>query len=173
MATPNEDAQVQAQARLTEIEELIKRRAPRLRPQVVPRPFQAVVENVLSACSTMQQRVEAEAFLKSKASEVKAVEGKEGLEEPRLVLDSELDLTSRTFRVTGAKFVEKLDAELYNLESFMELQLSAAEGEMEPYVTRFAGANGWDESVEQGAAVQDVYSLAYAMTVAIRYGSVL
>ncbi|CAM9419217.1 unnamed protein product [Choristocarpus tenellus] len=162
-----EDVLLQAQARVAEIAELLKVKAPKMCPQIVPSPFRVVVGNLLAACVTPQQRADADSYLEEKSVEAKALEG-EGLEKPLLALDTTFDLSSKAFRITGAKFVGEVDATLNDLDRFMELQLSSTEAELEPYVSRFAAANELEDTMGRGAAMQDVYSLAYAMRIAIR-----
>lgn len=105
------------QARVTEMLELLKARAPNLRPNVTPRPFKhAVSSNLLTLCQTAEHRAAVQAFLvKRLGTEHEDVQladgGRAGGASSRqgegvrghIVLDTEVDVSARIFRITGAK----------------------------------------------------------------------
>lgn len=101
-----------AQARVAEMLELLRARAPVLRPNITPRPFKHVASSrLLGLCKTAEQRTAVQEFLVRKAMEDKGGgdfgmpgdgEGRDG-GDVDVVLKTEIDLGLRTFRITGAK----------------------------------------------------------------------
>lgn len=102
------------QSRVLEIQALLAKRAPVLGPRVVPKQLRAAC-NLVQMCSTVKQRAVAETFLASKAAELAAAATEkdpqgEGMEEEKgsggddvVVLETEMDIATRKFRVTAAK----------------------------------------------------------------------
>lgn len=111
----------EVQDRVMEIAALLKKKAPHLAPSVVPRPYKRAAANIVTLCSTPRQRADAEAFLASKAGSAAADDvaaagksrGEEGqqieLEDAaeggrhHVVLETDTDIATRTFRITAAK----------------------------------------------------------------------
>eukprot|EP00752_Nemacystus_decipiens_P002491 g2342.t1 len=160
--------------RQVEISRLLHKRAPSACPSVVPRAFKdalAGVQAFLSSDAGKRSASDPAAAAAAAAAE-RSEEGEEtgNVDENgvgHVVLTTETDFATLTFRVTRAKFGEKVDAVLSNLELLMELHLNAREEELEPYAARFASANGLDSSDRSAAtALQEVCSLAYALQVA-------
>lgn len=113
---------LEIQARVAEIASLLRDRAPNVGPNVAPRPYKLVVSNMLALCATAKQREHAEVFLSCKAAELAArrdgVEAQKNEQEEKeaadegeggeewgrhVVVKTETDIATRTFRITGAK----------------------------------------------------------------------
>lgn len=105
--------------RVTEMAALLTKRAPNLCPNVAPRQYKMVASNILSICGTPKQRADAEAFLALKAAEItrnnerdnekedeadNRMEG-EGRGERHVVLKTDIDIGTRTFRIASAKVI--------------------------------------------------------------------
>eukprot|EP00903_Cladosiphon_okamuranus_P015153 g14011.t1 len=168
------------QARQVEISLLLKKRAPLMCPSVVPRAFKEALASVHAFLASDAGKLAASASGGSAADAGGGAESTEEAEKEEkevggeddggrhVVLTTETDIATRTFRITAAKFGKKVDAVLSNLELLMELHLNASQEELEPYVTRFASANKLDVSSNRSAAtaLQEVCSLAYSLQVA-------
>ncbi|CBJ30245.1 hypothetical protein Esi_0183_0025 [Ectocarpus siliculosus] len=174
----------EVQDRVMEIAALLKKKAPHLAPSVIPRPYKHAAANIVTLCSTPRQRADAEAFLASKAEsatvddvaaagergrgeEGQQIESEDAAEGGRhhVVLETETDIATRTFRITAAKLGGRIDATLSDLNLLMDLHLNAPRQELEPYVERFAAANELDPSTA-ALALHGACSLAYALQVA-------
>lgn len=107
----------QPRVMVAEMAALLTKRAPNLCPNVAPRQYKMAVSNVLSICATPQQRADAQAFLASKAGEIShdheqengeedeeqvRTDGEKG-RETHVVLKTETDFGTRTFRIASAK----------------------------------------------------------------------
>lgn len=109
MKVPPTDAQSGQGKRVVDIAELIKARAPNLRPNVAPRgPLNLAASNILSVCRTQAQQVEAQAYIENKlcGDRESSQSGGEGdKDEPtgEVMLSTEVDFVTRTFRICSAK----------------------------------------------------------------------
>ncbi|CAN0439769.1 unnamed protein product [Ectocarpus sp. 12 AP-2014] len=174
----------EVQDRVMEMAALLKKKAPHLAPSVIPRPYKHAATNIVTLCSTPRQRADAEAFLASKAGSAAAddvaaarkrsrgeegqqIESEDAAEGGRqhVVLETDTDIATRTFRITAAKLGGRIDATLSDLNLLMDLHLNAPQQELEPYVERFAAANELDPSTA-ALALHGACSLAYALQVA-------
>ncbi|CAB1112355.1 unnamed protein product [Ectocarpus sp. CCAP 1310/34] len=173
----------EVQDRVMEIAALLKKKAPHLAPSVIPRPYKHAAANIVTLCSTPRQRADAEAFLASKAESAAAddvaaagkkrgeegqqIESEDAAEGGRhhVVLETETNIATRTFRITAAKLGGRIDATLSDLNLLMDLHLNAPQQELAPYVERFAVANELDPSTA-ALALHGACSLAYALQVA-------
>lgn len=103
------------QSRVLEIQALLAKRAPTLGPRVVPKQLRAAC-NLFQICPSVKQRADAEAFLASKAAELAAASTEKDPKEEAMdeeeassghrdvvVLETEMDIATRRFRVTAAK----------------------------------------------------------------------
>lgn len=111
MAAPAEENTelTDLQARVSEIATLLRNRAPKLAPSVTPRPMKAFTSAV-GLCATVKQRLSVEAFCVSKAAELAAEREQQGGEEEKgegdedhVVVETQCDVATRTFRITEAK----------------------------------------------------------------------
>lgn len=99
------------QARVVELAGLLKTRAPSVAPNVAPRPYKHATSNILTVCTTPKQRADAEAYLAAAVQREEGIQG-EGGSRPdeeeengakHVVVTSETDIATRTFRITAAK----------------------------------------------------------------------
>ncbi|CAN0002799.1 unnamed protein product [Ascophyllum nodosum] len=169
---------VDYQARVVEITTLLRGRAPKLFPcNIAPRSCKPYT-SILGLCSTTRQRVDAKVFIEKAKDAIaeqrrKKHEAGQGGDNGKdvddqtmnIVVVAEIDLTARKFRVTGAKFVDNIDATLHDLERVMELLLNSSENDLEPYVRRFASANELRSDTPAASTMQEVCSLSYALQV--------
>lgn len=108
----------ETQARISEMATLLKSRAPNLAPNFGPRPYKLAAANILTVCSTPDQRADADKFLASKVQELvdaaPAARGEDVKEKStvgdgqeqeakHLVVETDTDMATRTFRITRAK----------------------------------------------------------------------
>lgn len=109
------------QARMVEIASILEKRAPNLRPMVHPRLYKQTVDHVKTLASSKAGELTAAAAAASAATAVAAektgsereghaaaavAEGKEVEEDGgrhHVVVETETDVATRTFRITGAK----------------------------------------------------------------------
>ena len=107
----------QLRVRMTEMAALLAKRAPNLCPNVAPRQYKMAASDVLSICGTPKQRADAQAFLESKEAEITRDHERDNEEEDEeegrtdgekggerhMVLKTETDFGTRTFRIVSAE----------------------------------------------------------------------
>jgi hypothetical protein len=148
------------------MQQVLSSKAPSLCPRTIPSQFGGLVgkEGLLSLCSTQKQAEQGEAFLDTAAKNAIA----EGLQGPRLVMDLELDLDAMEFKIVGSRMAGEIEATLCCLERYMELLVNAEEpDELEAYVEKFLKTNRLSAEAGGQVTMQEVYSLAYAIKVAL------
>lgn len=105
------EGKYESQARVVELATLLKTRAPSVAPNVAPRPYKHATSNILTLCTTPKQRADAEAYLAAAVEREERVQGEGGSrpeeqeenEAKHVVVTSETDIGTRTFRITAAK----------------------------------------------------------------------
>ena len=172
---------------IEDMAQVLKRKAPKLRPLVVPRlcllgkgsgfgadsataraGSPAGVLAALRRVLTPRQRKAVDAALASALATAREASGDDGA--LATVPVCELDVGARTVRITRFEFVGSVDAALRDLSGVLERQLSGDEGSdedsLEPLVAHFNSANGYSEDAGP-LPMQQCYTLAYALRVAL------
>ncbi|KAG5185347.1 hypothetical protein JKP88DRAFT_219329 [Tribonema minus] len=142
----------------------------------------------MGLASTDAQKAQAMRFIGSRKRAAET--GKQPIADPEIVLDTELDLQKRTFKVVRARVASASEATLASIDSVLELQLEAAApplqavddaqqaGEpaadpteaaadrLQALCGTFVSLNSLPAGLAGAAVMQEVYSLGYAVRVA-------
>ena len=88
---------------------------------------------------------------------------------------TELDYAQRVIEINRVEFVSEIDRRLLSLEEMMHLMVAGDANESAIYMQRFLHLNGYAvqnkplSHVEERKIFNDVYNIAYAIKIAIRY----
>lgn len=156
-----------AMDKVQDLQNVLAARAPELAPQLRPRASavsaELPAEKAVAACfATKRQRTEATDLLAARLQEA----GRRLGGEAHMVLMCELDVEARVVLVQSVRFVGAVEASLYSVERFVQLQLDGASAdEMQPCIDHFLATNGYDEEASSVVTVHEVFNTAFALKV--------
>lgn len=153
--------------KVQDLHNVLAARAPVLAPQLRPRASavsaELPAEKAVAACfATKRQRTEATDLLAARLQEA----GRRLGGEAHMVLLCELDIEARIVTVQSVRFVGAVEASLYSVERFVQLQLDGTSAdEMQPCLDHFLATNGYDEETSSVVTVHEVFNVAFALKV--------
>ncbi|TFJ86235.1 hypothetical protein NSK_002443 [Nannochloropsis salina CCMP1776] len=157
----------EAGRRLRDMMQIFYKKAPRLRPNLVPKSCKPFMD-VMAMCSTGAQRDNVQRTLEQQKSKlVRRAIGADGDGDRHLTLKANVNLDKGTCNIYAATYVSQVEADLYSTESILNMHSRGDNDELRIRLEYFLSVNGYDGGKADMIEAQEVYSLAYAIIICL------
>ncbi|GAB5032947.1 Hypothetical protein NocV09_01101370 [Nannochloropsis oceanica] len=169
MAAITATVTTEAGRRLRDMLQVLEKRAPYLRPNLIPKSCKPFMD-LAAMCSTEAQRQAVQRVLAQQRRKAGGAAGEEGGKEEveggqRLAIQVHVSVDSGACNIFAVKYLSEVEADLYCVETILNMHSRGDNDELRLRLEHFLSVNGHDSG--DIADAQEIYSLAYAIIICL------